>query len=82
MTTDSLDCFDWRNERRDFIKAKYEQHKFAIITCADRSDLMSDFKQAMQLNDLMALLQVYAEGIDLSTPLPDMVISFTDVSFF
>ncbi|CAL1536476.1 unnamed protein product [Lymnaea stagnalis] len=60
------------NERRDFIKAKYEQHKFAIITCADKEELKQDLKQAIQLKDLLALLQVYAEGLDLSTLLPDM----------
>ncbi|BFZ21187.1 hypothetical protein BsWGS_24226 [Bradybaena similaris] len=60
------------NERRDFIKSKYEQHKFAIITSADREDLKQDLKQAIESKELMALLQVYAEGLDLSTPLPDM----------
>lgn len=62
-----------RNDRRDFIKAKYEQHKFAIITCSDKEDLKQDLKQAILYADLPALLQVYAEGLDLSTPLPDMV---------
>ncbi|KAI8764674.1 arf-GAP with SH3 domain, ANK repeat and PH domain-containing protein 2 [Biomphalaria glabrata] len=60
------------NDRRDFIKAKYEQHKFAIITCSDKEDLKQDLKQAILYADLPALLQVYAEGLDLSTPLPDM----------
>ncbi|CAG5126768.1 unnamed protein product, partial [Candidula unifasciata] len=60
------------NERRDFIKSKYEQHKFAIITCSDREELKQDLKQATESKELMALLQVYAEGLDLSTPLPDM----------
>lgn len=60
------------DERRDFIRAKYEQHKFAIITCTDKEDLKQDLKQAVLAKDLLALLQVYAEGLDLSTPLPDM----------
>ncbi|XP_059176162.1 arf-GAP with SH3 domain, ANK repeat and PH domain-containing protein 2-like [Physella acuta] len=60
------------NDRRDFIKAKYLQHKFAIITCANTEELRQDLKQATQNKDLLALLQVYAEKLDLSTPLPDM----------
>ncbi|GFN83111.1 ARF-GAP with sh3 domain, ank repeat and ph domain-containing protein 1 [Plakobranchus ocellatus] len=60
------------NERREFIKAKYEKHKFAIMTCCDPEELKQDLKQATQMKDVLALLQVYAEGQDLSTPLPDM----------
>ena len=62
-----------REERRDFIRAKYEQHKFAIITCTDKEDLKQDLKQAVLAKDLLSLLQVYAEGLDLATNLPDMV---------
>nr|KAG5698593.1 hypothetical protein BaRGS_027104 [Batillaria attramentaria] len=61
------------DERRDFIRAKYEQHKYAIITCTDKEDLKQDLKQAVLAKDLMSLLQVYAEGLDLSTTLPDML---------
>ncbi|RUS77371.1 hypothetical protein EGW08_014851, partial [Elysia chlorotica] len=60
------------NERREFIKAKYEKHKFAIMTCCDAEERKQDLKQATQMKDLLAVLQVYAEGLDLSTPLPDM----------
>ncbi|KAL8610659.1 hypothetical protein ACOMHN_047228 [Nucella lapillus] len=59
-------------ERRDFIRAKYEQHRFAIITCTDKEDLTQDLKQAVLAKDLLSLLQVYAEGLDLATTLPDM----------
>ena len=62
-----------RDERRDFIRAKYEQHKYAIITCTDKEDLKQDLKQAVLAKDLLSLLQVYAEGLDLATTLPDMV---------
>ena len=37
------------------------------------AELTADLKQATQLKDLLALLQVYAEGLDLATPLPQMV---------
>ncbi|XP_076456923.1 arf-GAP with SH3 domain, ANK repeat and PH domain-containing protein 2-like [Babylonia areolata] len=59
-------------ERRDFIRAKYEHHRFAIITCTDKEDLKEDLKQAVLSKDLLALLQVYAEGLDLAATLPDM----------
>lgn len=62
-----------REERRDFIRAKYEQHKYAILTCTDKEDLKQDLKQAVLSKDLLALLQVYAEGLDLGTSLPDTV---------
>ncbi|KAJ8321871.1 hypothetical protein KUTeg_000342 [Tegillarca granosa] len=63
------------NEREQFIKAKYEQHKFAIITCTDHEDLKQDLKQAIVTRDLSALFQVYAEGIDLMSVLPDMLMA-------
>ena len=66
-------CCLRRDERRDFIRAKYEQHKYAIITCTDKEDLKQDLKQAVLAKDLLSLLQVYAEGLDLATTLPDMV---------
>jgi hypothetical protein len=69
--------FVLREARRDFIKAKYEQHKFVINTCTDKEDLKQDLKQAILSNDLMSLLQVQAEGMDLSTTLPDMVNKIT-----
>ena len=66
-------CCLYREERRDFIRAKYEQHKYAIITCTDKEDLKQDLKQAVLAKDLLSLLQVYAEGLDLATTLPYMV---------
>ena len=62
-----------RQERFSFIKAKYVEHKYAIITCSDKEDLKQDLKQAILTHDISALLQVYAEGIDLMTILPDCV---------
>ena len=70
MTIVYLCC---REERRDFIHAKYEHHRYAIITCTDKEEQKLDLKQAVMANDLLALMQVYAEGMDLSTTLPDMV---------
>ncbi|KAK6167781.1 hypothetical protein SNE40_021731 [Patella caerulea] len=58
-------------EKRDFIRSKYEQHRFAIITCTDKEELKQDLKQAILSKDIFALLQVYAEGLDLMTTLPE-----------
>ncbi|XP_071142681.1 arf-GAP with SH3 domain, ANK repeat and PH domain-containing protein 2-like isoform X3 [Mytilus edulis] len=58
-------------ERLHYIKAKYEQHKYAIITSTDKEDLKQDLKQAIIQQDIGALIQVYAEGADLMTELPD-----------
>ncbi|XP_064596881.1 arf-GAP with SH3 domain, ANK repeat and PH domain-containing protein 2-like isoform X3 [Liolophura sinensis] len=59
-------------QKRNFIKAKYEGHKYAIITCTYKEDLKQDLQQAIQYRDVFALLQVYAEGIDLTTTLHNM----------
>ncbi|KAK3088884.1 hypothetical protein FSP39_024982 [Pinctada imbricata] len=59
-------------EREQYIFSKYEQHKYAIITSTDRDELGQDLKQAVLQTDMMALLQVYAEGMDLMSVLPEM----------
>ena len=43
------------------------------MTCTNIEDRRQDLKQAILGADILALLQVYAEGIDFSEPLPDMV---------
>lgn len=58
------------NERREFIKAKYEQHKYAIQTCTDKEELKQDLQQAITSKDIFALLQVHAEGLELMSTLP------------
>ena len=64
----------YREERKTFIRAKYEKRRYAITTCSCLDDWLSDLKQAVLQHDLNALLQVYAEeGADLMAPLPDTV---------
>ncbi|RZF46981.1 hypothetical protein LSTR_LSTR011844 [Laodelphax striatellus] len=58
------------DERYDFIRAKYVDKKYALQTCADEHDLMSDLEHAVNNKNLYHLLQVFAEGVDLSQPLP------------
>ena len=63
-----------RDEKKAFIRCKYEKRRYAIITCANLEDRRQDLKQAILSRDIYALLQVYAEGIDFMDPLPDMVV--------
>ncbi|KAL4217594.1 Arf-GAP with SH3 domain [Mactra antiquata] len=58
-------------EREEFIKAKYLQHKFTIQTNGDTSELQQDLYIAIQTRDIQAVIQVYAEGLDLMTVFPD-----------
>ncbi|XP_045181837.2 arf-GAP with SH3 domain, ANK repeat and PH domain-containing protein 2-like isoform X2 [Mercenaria mercenaria] len=58
-------------EREEFIKAKYVHHKFTIQTCSDTNELQQDLQQAIQTRDIQAIIQVYAEGLDLMTVLPE-----------
>ncbi|XP_065224976.1 arfGAP with SH3 domain, ANK repeat and PH domain-containing protein [Planococcus citri] len=58
------------DERCEFIRAKYVEKKFAITSCADERDLLSDLEHAVNNKNLYNLLQVFAEGVDLSASLP------------
>ncbi|XP_051543614.1 arf-GAP with SH3 domain, ANK repeat and PH domain-containing protein 1-like isoform X5 [Myxocyprinus asiaticus] len=57
--------------RKEFINAKYVDHKFARKTCSSAAAKMNDLYEAVRSQDLLALIQVYAEGVELMEPLPD-----------
>lgn len=57
-------------ERYDFIRAKYVAKRYVMRTCADDRDLRNDLEQAIINADLSQLLQVWAEGADLTCVLP------------
>uniref|UniRef100_A0A182JT39 Arf-GAP domain-containing protein n=1 Tax=Anopheles christyi TaxID=43041 RepID=A0A182JT39_9DIPT len=57
-------------ERYDFIRAKYVAKRYVMRTCADDRDLRCDLEQAVINADLGQLLQVWAEGADLTCVLP------------
>ncbi|XP_055605216.1 arfGAP with SH3 domain, ANK repeat and PH domain-containing protein [Uranotaenia lowii] len=57
-------------ERYDFIRAKYIAKRYVMRTCADDRDLRNDLEQAVINTDLGQLLQVWAEGADLTCVLP------------
>lgn len=59
-----------REERYDFIRAKYVAKRYVMRTCSDDNDLRCDLEQAVVNADMSQLLQVWAEGADLTCCLP------------
>lgn len=57
-------------ERYDFIRAKYVAKRYVMRTCSNDSDLRNDLEQSIVNADLSQLLQVWAEGADLTCVLP------------
>lgn len=64
---------NFREERYEFIRAKYVDKRYVMSTCADERDLLSDLEHAVNNRDLQQLLQVFAENVDLAAPLPTSV---------
>lgn len=60
----------FREQRYDFIRAKYVAKRYVMRTCADENDLRCDLEQAIVNADISQLLQVWAEGADLTCCLP------------
>ncbi|XP_068566111.1 arf-GAP with SH3 domain, ANK repeat and PH domain-containing protein 1 isoform X3 [Cebidichthys violaceus] len=58
--------------RKEFINAKYVDHKYARKTCTSASAKMIELFEAVQSRDLLSLIQVYAEGVELMEPLPEV----------
>lgn len=59
-----------REERYEFIRAKYVDKRFVMRTCANERDLLCDLEHAVNNQDLNHLLQVFGENVDLSASLP------------
>lgn len=57
--------------RKEFITAKYVDHKYARKTCTSAAAKMIELFEAVQSRDLLSLIQVYAEGVELMEPLPE-----------
>uniref|UniRef100_UPI00398E8493 arf-GAP with SH3 domain, ANK repeat and PH domain-containing protein 1-like isoform X1 n=2 Tax=Pristiophorus japonicus TaxID=55135 RepID=UPI00398E8493 len=58
--------------RKEYIHAKYVDHKFARRLCTSSSAKMNELLESVKSRDLLALIQVYAEGVELMEPLPDL----------
>lgn len=68
----SLKLRPLRTVRKEFINAKYVDHKYARKTCTSAAAKMIELFEAVQSRDLLALIQVYAEGVELMEPLPEV----------
>ena len=66
-----------RDERKSYIKAKYEEKKFVKPYCSNAQEIFSELEQSIATHNLYDLLQTYAEagfhGVDLTDPLPASV---------
>lgn len=58
------------DERKEFIRAKYIQHKYAIKSGDNTEKILQELHQAVKSKDILAVLQAFAEGVELSTSLP------------
>ncbi|XP_032874877.1 arf-GAP with SH3 domain, ANK repeat and PH domain-containing protein 1 isoform X1 [Amblyraja radiata] len=57
--------------RKEYIHAKYVDHKFARRLCNSSSAKVNELLESVKSRDLLALIQVYAEGVELMEPLHD-----------
>ncbi|XP_060631860.2 arf-GAP with SH3 domain, ANK repeat and PH domain-containing protein 1 isoform X3 [Anolis sagrei] len=55
--------------RKEFITAKYVDHKFSRKTCGSAAAKLNELLEAVRSRDLLALIHVYAEGVELMEPL-------------
>ncbi|XP_036119627.1 arf-GAP with SH3 domain, ANK repeat and PH domain-containing protein 1 isoform X9 [Molossus molossus] len=55
--------------RKEYITAKYVDHRFSRKTCSSSSAKLNELLEAIRSKDLLALIQVYAEGVELMEPL-------------
>ncbi|XP_058555071.1 arf-GAP with SH3 domain, ANK repeat and PH domain-containing protein 1 isoform X4 [Neofelis nebulosa] len=55
--------------RKEYITAKYVDHRFSRKACSSSSAKLNELLEAIKSRDLLALIQVYAEGVELMEPL-------------
>ncbi|XP_066434896.1 arf-GAP with SH3 domain, ANK repeat and PH domain-containing protein 1 isoform X4 [Eleutherodactylus coqui] len=55
--------------RKEYITAKYVEHKFCRRMCSSGAEKQSELLEAVKSRDLLALIQVYAEGVEILEPL-------------
>ncbi|XP_062894016.1 arf-GAP with SH3 domain, ANK repeat and PH domain-containing protein 2a [Mobula hypostoma] len=56
--------------RKDYITAKYIERKYARKRSTDNAAKLSLLCDAIKARDIFALIQVYADGVDLTDPIP------------
>ncbi|XP_073086250.1 arf-GAP with SH3 domain, ANK repeat and PH domain-containing protein 1 isoform X10 [Manis javanica] len=55
--------------RKEYITAKYVDHRFSRKTYSSSSAKLNELLEAIKSRDLLALIQVYADGVELMEPL-------------
>ena len=67
----------FRDERKSYIKQKYEEKLYVRGYAADQHEIFADLEAAIGAHSLFDLLQVFGEmsshGIELTDPLPTSV---------
>ncbi|XP_035392123.1 arf-GAP with SH3 domain, ANK repeat and PH domain-containing protein 1a isoform X2 [Electrophorus electricus] len=58
-------------ERKEYINAKYVEHRFARRTPTTATARQGDLYEAVRTRDLHALVQLYADGVELLDPFPE-----------
>ncbi|XP_038628014.1 arf-GAP with SH3 domain, ANK repeat and PH domain-containing protein 2 isoform X5 [Tachyglossus aculeatus] len=58
------------NARKDYITAKYIERKYAKKKYADNASKLHNLSEAVKARDIFGLLQVYADGVDLTEKIP------------
>ncbi|XP_051554791.1 arf-GAP with SH3 domain, ANK repeat and PH domain-containing protein 1-like isoform X8 [Myxocyprinus asiaticus] len=58
-------------ERKEYINAKYVEHRFSRRTATTATARQGDLYEAVRTRDLMALIQLYADGVELMDPFPE-----------
>uniref|UniRef100_A0A672NYB9 Arf-GAP with SH3 domain, ANK repeat and PH domain-containing protein 1-like n=1 Tax=Sinocyclocheilus grahami TaxID=75366 RepID=A0A672NYB9_SINGR len=59
-------------ERKEYINAKYVEHRFAQRTATTATARQGDMYEAVRTRDLIALIQLYADGVELMDPFPEV----------
>ena len=63
----------YREERLNFIRAKYVDKQFAEKMYENELDKIYELEEAVNKGDLATLLQTWAENVDFTSPLPSSV---------
>ncbi|RXM97671.1 Arf-GAP with SH3 domain, ANK repeat and PH domain-containing protein 2 [Acipenser ruthenus] len=58
------------NARKDYITAKYIERKFSRKKCVDNAAKLHSLCEAVKAKDIFSLVQIYAEGVDMTEPVP------------
>ncbi|XP_032222982.2 arf-GAP with SH3 domain, ANK repeat and PH domain-containing protein 1 [Nematostella vectensis] len=58
------------DEKKEFIHAKYIKHQYAQKSGESPEKVLQELHQAVKSRDILAVLQGFGEGVDLSATLP------------